>query len=73
MWGREVGVAGMRAVSLAPEVVAIAAVEGPKLRAAARHVVSVAAGEAVIAAATDQAVGRDAGAAADNIGAKPAA
>jgi len=37
-WGREIGVASMRAVTLSPEIVAIAAVEGPKLRAAARHV-----------------------------------
>lgn len=37
-WGREVGVAGLCATVLSPEVVSIAAVEGAKLRAAARHV-----------------------------------
>lgn len=37
-WGREVGVAGLRAVSLTPELVCVAAVEAPKLRAAARFV-----------------------------------
>lgn len=37
-WGREVGVAGLRAVTLTPEVVAISAVEAPKLRAAAKFV-----------------------------------
>lgn len=37
-WGREIGVAGLRAVALTPEVVTIAAVEAPKLRAAAKFV-----------------------------------
>lgn len=37
-WGREVGVAALRAVSLTPEIVAVAAVEAPKLRAAAKFV-----------------------------------
>ena len=37
-WARELGVAQLRTVRLAPEVVALAGVEGAKLRAAARHV-----------------------------------
>ena len=37
-WGREIGVAGLRAVALTPEIVTLAAVEAPKLRAAAKYV-----------------------------------
>lgn len=37
-WGREIGVSNCRVVRLQPEVVAIAATEPAKLRAAARHV-----------------------------------
>ena len=37
-WGRELGIASCRVMRLQPEVVAIAAVEPAKLRAAARHV-----------------------------------
>ena len=37
-WAREIGVARLRAVVLTPELVALAAVEAPKLRAAAKFV-----------------------------------
>lgn len=37
-WGREIGVAACRVVRLSPEIVAIAATEPAKLRAAAKHV-----------------------------------
>ena len=37
-WGRELGVSACRVMRLQPEIVAIAAVEPAKLRAAAKHV-----------------------------------
>ena len=37
-WGREVGVASLKAVTLSPEVVCVASCEAPKLRAAVRHI-----------------------------------
>ena len=37
-WARELGLAQLRQVRLDPEVVALAGVEGAKLRAAVRHV-----------------------------------